>query len=463
MELNKNDFGCEFKWGVSTAAYQVEGAFDTDGKSPSVWDTFTQQKKRIFNNQHGKIACDFYNNYKADIDLMRQMNIPNYRFSISWSRILPGGMGEANSKGIDFYNKVIDYCLQVGIKPWVTLYHWDLPECLQQKGGWVNRDVVQWFEHFTSCCLKNFGDRVKYWMVLNEPMVFTGAGYFLGMHAPGKKGLGNFLAAAHHATLCQATGGAIIKSLQPTAMVGTTFSYSHIEPYRPQHADDIKAATRVDALLNRMFLEPLLGYGYPWKELKILQRIERYMKDGDEQKMSFDMDFIGLQNYTRELITYTPFVPFVKAKMVKAAKRKVPHTLMGWEVHPPCIYHALMRYNSYPGVKEIIVTESGAAFTDHNEAGIINDGERTQYLQQHIQQVLRAQQAGAKVNGYFVWTLMDNFEWAEGYHPRFGLVYVDFATQERIIKNSGKWYAQFLTADLPVPETRLPNMTPLAL
>ncbi len=451
MALNKNDFGIEFKWGVSTAAYQIEGGFDADGKSPSVWDTFTQKKKKIFGNQHGNIACDFYNRYQADIDLMVQMNIPNYRFSISWSRILPNGIGEVNNKGIDFYNSVIDYCLQVGIQPWVTLYHWDLPECLQQRGGWVNRDIIEWFSDFAICCIKNFGDRVTHWMVLNEPMVFTGAGYFLGMHAPGKKGLSNFLAAAHHATLCQTMGGAIIKSLLPAAKVGTTFSYSHVEPYRSNNVQDIKAATRVDALLNRMFIEPLLGLGYPWKDLKILQRIERFMRDGDEQKMAFDMDFIGLQNYTRELITYTPFVPFVQARLLKAAKRKVPHTLMGWEVHPPCIYHALMRYKSYGKIKQIMVTENGAAFADTNKGGIINDAERTQYLQEHIAQVLRAKQDGANVNGYFVWTLMDNFEWAEGYRPRFGLVYVDFETQERIIKNSGKWYGALLNSGIAAP------------
>ncbi len=446
MEPSKLDFGSDFQWGVSTAAYQIEGGHDADGKSPSVWDTLTKKKGKVFNNHHGRIACDFYHNYQADIDLMVQMNIPNYRFSISWSRILPGGTGDVNFKGIDFYNRVIDYCLQVGIEPWVTLYHWDLPECLQQKGGWVNRDILGWFTEFADCCLQHFGDRVKHWMVLNEPMVFTGAGYFLGMHAPGKKGLSNFLAAAHHATLCQAIGGALIKDSLPAAKVGTTFSYSHIEPYRKNNLNDNKAATRVDALLNRMFLEPLLGHGYPWKDLKILQRIERFMKDGDEQKMAFDMDFIGLQNYTRELIAYTPFVPFVNAKMVKASKRQVPHTLMGWEVHPACLYHALMRYNSFDNIKEIIVTENGAAFTDIKKAGVINDEERIQYLQQHIEQVLLAKQHGARVTGYFVWTLMDNFEWAEGYHPRFGLVHVDFDSQERTIKESGKWYSNFLRA-----------------
>ncbi|MEP7254845.1 MAG: GH1 family beta-glucosidase [Ferruginibacter sp.] len=444
MLFTKNDFGEDFKWGVSTAAYQVEGGHTADGKGPSIWDTFSQKKKKIFNNDNGNIACDFYKHYAEDIALIYKLNIPNYRFSISWSRILPNGVGAINHKGIDFYNRVIDFCLELGIEPWITLYHWDLPEALQQKGGWTNREIIHWFSYYVDCCIKNFGDRVKYWMVLNEPMVFTGAGYFLGVHAPGKKGLSGFLAATHHAALCQAEGGRIIKSLRHDCKVGTTFSYSHIEPYRYDSEKDMNAAIKVDALLNRTFLEPLLGLGYPIKDLKILERIERFMYPHDEKKLAFDMDFIGLQNYTREIVAHAPLMPFVKAKIIKASKRNVHHTLMDWEVHPPSIYKAIKRLDSYPQVKEIIITENGAAFTDEYEEGRVHDCKRVKYLQDHIAQVLLAKKEGAKVNGYFVWTLMDNFEWAEGYYPRFGLVYVDFATQQRIVKNSGSWYSQFL-------------------
>lgn len=444
MLFTKNDFGDDFKWGVSTAAYQIEGGHNIDGKGPSVWDDFSQKNKKIFNNQNGNIACYFYNRYADDIALLYKLNIPNYRFSISWSRILPHGIGIINNKGIDFYNRVIDFCLELGIEPWITLYHWDLPLALQQKGGWVNRDVINWFANFVDCCIKKFGDRVKHWIILNEPMVFTGAGYFLGVHAPGKKGLSNFLAAAHHAALCQAEGGRIIRSLRNDCKIGTTFSYSHIEPYRIDNEKDIKAATKVDVLLNRMFIEPLLGLGYPTKDVKIMERIERFMYPHDEKKLAFDMDFVGLQNYTRELVCYAPLMPFVKAKIIKASKRNVPHTVMDWEIHPPCIYHALKRYNNYKAIKKIIVTENGAAFPDNYEDGKVNDSERVKYLQDHIAQVLRAKQEGVKVHGYFVWTLMDNFEWAEGFYPRFGLVYVDFTTQQRIVKNSGRWYSHFL-------------------
>jgi beta-glucosidase len=443
MQLNREAFGEDFSWGVSTAAYQIEGAHNADGKGASIWDGFTQKRKKILNNHHGNTACDFYNLYPGDIRLLNQLYIPNYRFSISWSRIFPMGTGTVNQAGVDFYNRLINECLVNGIEPWVTLYHWDLPEALEQKGGWTNREILNWFEYYTAYCVKQFGDRVQRWMILNEPMVFTGAGYFLGVHAPGKKGLTHFLSAVHHAALCQAAGGRIVKSLQSNATVGTTFSYSHIEPLRNTEKDRA-AVKKTDTLLNRLFIEPLLGMGYPVQDLKILQRLEKFHKDGDEIKLAFDMDFIGLQNYTRELVRHAPFMPFVKAKIIKASKRNVERTQMDWEVHPPAIYQALMRWSQYKNLKEIIVTENGAAFEDYCIEGKVHDPKRISYLKDHIAQVLLSKQDGARVKGYFVWTFLDNFEWAEGYYPKFGLVHVNFETQERIVKDSGKWYAEFL-------------------
>jgi beta-glucosidase len=292
-------------------------------------------------------------------------------------------------------------------------------------------------------CIKVFGDRVKNWMVLNEPMVFTGAGYFLGVHAPGKKGLTRFLSAVHHAALCQAEGGRIIRSLGSNFNIGTTFSCSHIDPHQPTEKD-FKAAVKADALLNRIFVEPLLGLGYPVNELKILQRMETYIKSGDEKNIAFDMDFIGIQNYTREIVAHSYFIPFLKAKIIKADKRKVERTLMNWEVYPESIYHILKKFNDYKNIPQIIVTENGAAFEDQVTDGKVHDTRRLKYIQDHIYQILRAKKEGANVNGYFIWTLIDNFEWAEGFHPRFGLIYVNFSTNQRIIKSSGYWYCQFL-------------------
>jgi beta-glucosidase len=443
MELNRSGFGSEFSWGVSTAAYQIEGAHDADGKGPSIWDRFVQIPKKVHSRHSGNITCNYYNHFEDDIRLLGELCIPNYRFSISWSRVLPMGAGQVNQKGIDFYSRIIDQCIAQNITPWITLYHWDLPEALQVKGGWTNRDIIEWFSFFVSLCVKNFGDRVKHWMVLNEPIVFTGAGYFLGVHAPGKRGLSNFMSSAHHAAICQAEGGRIIKELLPQAKVGTTFSYSHIEPYRLNNKD-ISAAKRTDALLNRMFIEPLLGLGYPIKDLKVLNRIEKYMKAGDESRLAFDMDFIGLQNYTREIVTHSHFVPFIGARILKAEKRNVKRTEMGWEVYPQAIYHALMRIGEYKKIKEIIVTENGAAFHDIMQEGKVNDSERILFLKEHIAQVLRARQQGVAVNGYFVWTFLDNFEWAEGFRPRFGLIHIDYATQKRTVKASGYWYRSFL-------------------
>jgi beta-glucosidase len=443
MLLRKEDFGKDFIWGVSTAAYQIEGSCDMHSKGKSIWDVFVKRKGKIFQNQTGETACDFYNRYAKDISLMADLSISNYRFSIAWSRIFPEGTGNVSHEGIDFYNRVIDFCLELNINPWITLYHWDLPQELQNKGGWVNRTIVEWFGDYVSCCIRNFGDRVTNWIVMNEPMVFTGAGYFLGVHAPGKKGLNNFLAATHHAALCQARGGAIIKSLLPQSNVGTAFSCSHIEPYR--NADkDIIAAKKVDALLNRLFIEPLLGLGYPVNSLKILQRIEKFVKHDDEKKLAFNMDFIGVQNYTREIVSHTTFMPFMQAKIIKADKRNVETTLMNWEVYPESVYNVLKKYSSYKDMPSLMVTENGAAFADVLHDGEVYDPKRIKYLKDNIAQVFRAKQEGVNVTGYFVWTFLDNFEWAEGYYPRFGLVYVDFTTQKRIVKSSGTWYATFL-------------------
>ncbi len=443
QELHKGQFGEDFKWGVSTAAFQTEGSCAADGKGPSVWDVFSSGKGKIRHGHHANTACDFYNCYQKDIALIRRLNIPNFRLSVSWPRVLPTGVRNVNQKGIDFYNKVIDHCLENDIEPWLTLYHWDLPQALEKKGGWTNRDIVSWFADYTEICARNYGDRVKHWMVLNEPMVFTGAGYFLGLHAPGRTGLKNFLPAIHHAVLSMAESGRILKKLIPDAEIGTTFSCSHIEPFS-QKPKDIAAAARADALLNRLFIEPVLGMGYPISDVPVLKNLLKYHQPGDEERMKFDFDFIGLQSYTREIVKYSLFTPYLHAKLVKAEKRNVPLTSMRWEVYPPAIYHILKKFNDYSGIKKIYITENGAAFPDQLQDGKVEDTERLKYLQDHIAQVLNAKREGCKVDGYFIWTLTDNFEWAEGYEPRFGIIYVDFATQKRVIKSSGKWYARFL-------------------
>lgn len=441
--LKKEDFGEDFKWGVSTAAYQIEGAHQADGKGPSIWDVFTSRKGKTFQGQNGNNACDFYNRYEEDLLLMKSLNIGNFRFSISWSRVIPAGTGKENAEGIAFYNRLIDKCHEMEIEPWVTLYHWDLPEALERNGGWTNREIVGWFKDYVSLCVKEFGDRVKNWMVLNEPLVFVGAGYLLGVHAPGKRGMRNFLPTMHHAALCQAEGGRVIKQMDPQAHVGTTFSCSLIEPFRNTKKDK-QAAIRTDALVNRLFIEPALGLGYPVKDLKFLRKLERYHLPGDEELLKFDFDFIGIQNYTRELVRHCWYVPYLKARKVSAEKRKVPLTEMKWEVWPDSIFKMLIKFNNYQGIENLYITENGAAFKDIPEEEQVNDSKRIDYFKNYLTAVLKAKREGVKIKGYFIWSFTDNFEWAEGYRPRFGLVYLDFKTQKRTVKASGFWYRKFL-------------------
>ena len=443
IKFNRNSFGDDFAWGVSTAAFQIEGSCRDDGKGESIWDVFTAKKGKISNNENAEIACDFYNRYEEDIALVKKLNIPNFRFSISWARILPFGTGKINHEGIAYYNRVIDYCLKLGIEPWITLYHWDLPQALEIKGGWTNRNSIDWFTEYTTVCAQSFGDRVKHWIVMNEPAVFTGAGYFLGIHAPDRTGLKNFLPAIHHVILSMVASAKVLRHLLPAAKIGTTFSCSYIESYSDK-PKDIAAAKRADALINRLFIEPVLGLGYPWDEILILKGIEKYYQPGDEDNLKFDFDFIGIQNYTREIVKYSFFTPYINASLVKAEKRGVPITEMKWEVYPPAIYEMIKKFNSYPQIKKLYITENGAAFPDKLTDGIVNDNKRIDYIESNLLQVLRAKNEGYKADGYFVWTLTDNFEWAEGYRPRFGLIYVDFATQQRIIKSSGHFYANFL-------------------
>lgn len=447
--FKKIDFGPDFLWGTATAAAQIEGAWDVDGKSPSIWDTFSAKKKNIKDNTTNKEACDFYHKYPEDLELMSQMNFDVFRFSVAWSRVLPYGTTHVNQRGIDFYDRLIDTTLEKGMDPWITLYHWDLPQILEDKGGWTNRDVIDWFSEYTALCGSRFGDRVKNWMVFNEPLAFTAVGYLVGQHAPGKKGVKNFLKATHHTAMCQAEGGRILRNLLPDATIGTTFSVSKVTP-RSNSKRDLNAAKKLDAFLNRLFVDPLLGKGYPMEDASILKGLKKVMLPGDEEKLEFDFDFFGLQNYFRTVARFSLWPPVMWANQVKAKKLVEDAseiTEMGWEVNPKGMYHILKQFGEYG--KPLIITENGAAFEDTlNADGTIHDPLRTKFYQDYLQNVLQAKQEGVDVRGYFLWTFMDNFEWAEGYEPRFGIVHNDFETQTRRIKDSGLWWQRFLNESL---------------
>lgn len=439
---SKEDFGEQFRWGVSLAAYQVEGAHEADGRGPSIWDQFSNRKNRIEDGSNGNVACEFYYRYEQDIALTKSLNLSHFRFSISWTRIIPDGIGEINQPGIDYYNRLIDCCLEYGLEPWVTLYHWDLPLALEKKGGWTNRIVVNAFIRFADVCSRSFGDRVKNWIVMNEPFTFTGLGYLTGYYAPGRFGMNNYLPAVHHATLCQAEGARQLRRNLPNAYIGTSISCSYVAP-SSNHPKQLAAARRVDALMNRLHIEPLLGMGYPVKELPVLERIEKYFHPYDEELIKFKFDFIGLQNYFSLVAYDNPLIPYLQAFVVPFRKLNRPLTANGWEVYPEGMYRILKQFSAYP-IKEFIVTENGAAFHDHLEGNRVHDTRRLHYIQSYLAEVLKAKEEGMNINGYFIWTLMDNFEWRAGFRSRFGIVYTDFQQQTRIIKDSGLWVRDFL-------------------
>jgi beta-glucosidase len=447
--FNASSFGPGFHWGVAMAAPQNEGAYLEDGRGLSIWDVFSRRQGKIKAGGKPYEACDFYHRYKDDLVLVKALGFSVFRFSISWSRILPEGTGRVNREGIAFYHKLIDECINLGLIPYVTLYHWDLPQELQKNGGWTSHQMLKWFTRFVTVCAEAYGDKVKNWIVLNEPMGFTSLGYMLGMHAPGKTGLKNFFPAVHNAVLCQAEGGRIIRSLVAKANIGTVFSCSEIVPYT-QREEDILAARRADALVNRLFIEPLLGRGYPQDDrFPLLDKLHLHSKAWKyTERMKFNFDFIGVQNYFPITVKYNAIIPYLHASEVKAVTRKVPHTDLGWEINADSFYRMIKRFWLYGGVKEIIITEGGAAFRDQLVNGVVNDAKRIDYFQQYIGAVLRAKKDGVNVKGYFAWTLTDNFEWSEGYTARFGLVYTDFKTQLRTIKNSGYWFRNFLKDQL---------------
>ncbi|WP_038528518.1 glycoside hydrolase family 1 protein [Formosa agariphila] len=440
--MKSKQFPKQFKWGVTISSYQNEGAYNSHGKGPSIWDTFTH--KTSFKKGNGNTATDFYSNYKADIAHVKALNLDCFRFSLSWSRIFPLGVGDVNAEGVKFYHDVIDYALELGIEPWVTLYHWDLPQALQDQGGWTNRNILHWFETYVEFCTKEYGLKVKTWIILNEPMSFVGLGYYMGMHAPGKKGVSNFLPAAHHAALCQSLGGRIVRKNVEKASIGTTFSCSYVRPFN-RRVIHKHAAVRVDALLNRFFLEPALGMGYPTDAFAGLNFMSKYMKPGDEELLPFDFDFIGVQYYFKVVAKFSLLPPILFATEVPAEKRDVKINAMNLEIYPKGLYKMLEKFNAYPQIKSIYITESGVCFEDELIDGKVNDKNRINYFKKTFKYTLKAIENNMPIKGYFIWTLVDNFEWAEGIKPRFGIIHNDFSTQKRTIKKSGLWLKRFLS------------------
>jgi beta-glucosidase len=404
----KQDFGTEFIWGLSSSNFQVEKPQDKLDEGNSILERLSSTRKQLENTNTSEVSKGSCENYIDDIKLLKKLGIQNYRFSLSWSRILPNGMGEIDQEGINFYNDVLNTCIENNIEPYVTLYHWELPLAIEKRGGWTSRDVLEWFEEYTKICANAFKGKVKYWIVLNEPFVFVGGGYFLGVHNLGKKGLNNFLPAMHHVLICQAIGYRILKEIDPTTEVGTVYSCSYITPLTYSEKN-IKAAERIDTLLNRAFIEPTLGLGYPTKVLPFFKHINKYLLPGDQELIKVDFDFIGLQNYNREVVEHHSYTPYVNAKLIPANKRKIANPIMNWELYTKSIYMMILKFSNYPGVKNIIVTENNSSFQEQIKEDIVEENTRGFYMQNYMQEVLYAKKKSDKLKGCFFLVINKNF------------------------------------------------------
>ena len=437
-----------FAWGTATAAYQVEGAWNEDGKGESIWDRFVHTPGKVQNGDTGDIACDHYHRFGEDVALMRALNLNSYRFSIAWTRIQPSGKGQINPKGLAFYQRLIDALLEAKIRPLVTLYHWDLPQALEDAGGWPIRDMAARFADYVDIVARALGDKVSDWVLINEPNAFTSVGYLDGTHAPGRRNLLAFLKATHVANLAQGAGFRAMKAVCPKSRVGSSFFMSPCEPATTSDADAI-AAERAHAIINRWFLDPVLKGVYP-DAFPISPARIMGIKPGDIEAIQSPLDFIGINVYTRTIAAAASHADRLRDRklLVLPVKMQIggdrgPKTEFGWEFWPPSIYNMVMRITRDYRRPVIEITENGCSYSDGPERdGVIRDTRRIEFHRAHLVQLARAISDGADVRGYHAWSLLDNFEWALGYTQRFGLTYVDFATQKRTVKESGKWYAQ---------------------
>ncbi|MFP6641477.1 MAG: GH1 family beta-glucosidase [Myxococcota bacterium] len=438
------EFPHGFEWGTATASYQIEGAWREDGKGESIWDRFAHTPGRVKNGDTGDTACDSFHRYEEDVALMREMNLTSYRFSIAWPRIQPEGRGPGNTKGLDYYRRLTDSLLRSGIRPFPTLYHWDLPQALEDAGGWPHRDTAGRFTDYAEIVIDALGDRISNWMIFNEPAVFTALGYLVGNHAPGRQSLDDLLRAGHTVNLAQGQAFAAMKAAQPEARVGTALSMSPCEPAGDSEADQ-EAAERWHGINNVWFLDPARHGRYPDVFPDGLPEEKMGVQEGDMDRVRAPFDFIGINLYTRTRIAAQERSPLgIGATPVGIEGEEAgPKTDFGWEVWPNALYDMLMRITRDYGTPVLEVTENGCAYGDApSDRGVVNDTRRIDFYRGYIEAVHRAIQDGADVRGYHAWSLLDNFEWAEGYGQRFGLTWVDFETGERTLKESGRWYGQ---------------------
>ncbi len=431
----------DFTWGVATAAYQIEGAVAEDGRSPSIWDTFSHTPGKVDGGDTGDTACDHYHRVPEDIGLIKQLGADAYRFSIAWPRVVPGGDGPVNKAGLDFYDRLVDGLLEAGVTPFATLYHWDLPQVLQDRGGWTVRETSEHFAAYASHVGERLGDRVKDWATLNEPLCSAWIGHLEGRMAPGLTDLTAAVRASYHLHLGHGLAVQAIRAASSDARVGIVNNLSPIEPASASEAD-LAAARRADGHINRWWLDPILGRGYP-QDMMEEYGVELPVQPGDLETIAAPLDWLGLNYYFRQIVTADPDGTAPRAKQVSVPGARLTH--MDWEVHAEGLEQLLLRLTEEYGVGRIYVTENGSAYEDVVAAdGSVHDPERVRYLEEHLAACARAVAKGAPLAGYFAWSLLDNFEWAYGYDKRFGLVHVDYATQRRTVKSSGLRYAELV-------------------
>ncbi|CAN5617110.1 GH1 family beta-glucosidase [soil metagenome] len=470
MMTSTQQFGPHFLWGSATAAYQIEGATGADGRTDCIWDAFARVPGAVWHGQDGSVACDHYHRYAEDVDLMSQLNLGAYRFSVSWARVCPDG-GPVNRAGLDFYSRLVDALLDKDILPWLTLYHWDLPQTLEDAGGWPSRDTAYRFASYAASVHDVLGDRVKHWTTLNEPWCSAFLGYGNGHQAPGRTDGSAAIAAGHHLMLAHGLGVQELRSRDADLQLGLTLNFTDIQPADPDSPGDRDAARRVDGLANRFFVEPIIKGAYPPDVRGDLDPLwpEGLVHDGDLDVISTPIDVLGVNYYFGTAVTgANPADAPAAATAARAehpsanpgsehvdvVSRGLPVTDMGWEVLPDALRTLLLRlHNDYTGPAgvELYVTENGAAYADQpDQDGYVDDQDRIAYIRSHLGAVHEAIEQGANVRGYFLWSLLDNYEWAFGYSKRFGMVRVDYETSRRIPKASATWFS-WIAANGEIP------------
>jgi beta-glucosidase len=439
-----------FVWGAATASYQIEGAAHEDGRGPSIWDTFARTPGRVYAGHTGDVACDHYHRYRDDVAMMADLGLASYRFSVAWPRIQPDGTGPVNLRGLDFYDRLTDELLGRGIDPVVTLYHWDLPQTLEDRGGWTVRETAEAFAAYAEIVYARLGDRVRTWTTLNEPWCSAYLGYGSGRHAPGITDPAAAFKAVHHLLLGHGLGARALRAAGAQS-VGITLNPAAVFPLDPDSAADLEAVRVIDGLNNRIFLDPLVKGHYPDDMRELMNRFTdlSYIRDGDEEIINAPIDVLGVNFYQPAYVSARPGTPASPenpgSEGIAFRPPVGPVTDMDWQIEPAALTRLLERLHTDYGVP-LLITENGAAYPEGPDAGdgAVHDTRRVEYLDGHLRACHDAISRGVDLRGYFVWSLMDNFEWAEGYAKRFGIVHVDYTTQERVPKDSARWYAQVI-------------------